>query len=168
MVAVKFNRSYGIMTSFVTSGCVTYWTISKFKWYTVKIPLFNFKVYEIDAIFSDLQQLLELPQKLVHWPYYRVSTSSGNHGKPGKSLKKSSMLGKIIEFEKTWIIMENHGILWNNLTKPPVARKLAARHLCVRQLVFWLLVLSSFNNFKMHACMVYKHAVVAAFCSYCC
>ena len=39
-------------------------------------------------------------------------TSSGNHGKPGKSLKKSSMHGKIMEFEKTpeesW---KNHGIL---------------------------------------------------------
>ena len=34
--------------------------------------------------------------------------------------------------------------------KPPVARKLAVRQ-CVRQLVFWLLVVSSFNNFKMHA-----------------
>ena len=35
--------------------------------------------------------------------------------------------------------------------KPPVARKLAVGHLCVRQLVFWLLVVASFNNFKMHA-----------------
>ena len=33
----------------------------------------------------------------------------------------------------------------------PVARKLAVGHLCVRQLVFWLLVVSSFNYFKMHA-----------------
>ena len=40
----------------------------------------------------------------------------------------------------------------NNLTKPSVARKLAVGHLCVRQLVFWLLVVSSFNYFfKMHA-----------------
>ena len=30
----------------------------------------------------------------------RVPTSSINHGKPGKSLKKSSMHGKIMEFEK--------------------------------------------------------------------
>ena len=37
------------------------------------------------------------------------------------------------------------------MTKPPVARKLAVSHLCVRQLVFWLLVVSSFNYFKMHA-----------------
>ena len=35
--------------------------------------------------------------------------------------------------------------------KPPVARKLAVGYLCVRQLVFWILVVSSFNNFKMHA-----------------
>ena len=47
--------------------------------------------------------------------------------------------------------LNNHGILLNNLTKPPVARKLAVRHFCVRQLVFWLLVVSSFNNFQMHA-----------------
>ena len=37
------------------------------------------------------------------------------------------------------------------MTKPPVARKLAVGHLCVRQLVFWLLVVSSFDLFKMHA-----------------
>ena len=37
------------------------------------------------------------------------------------------------------------------MTKPPVVRKLAVGHLCVRQLVFWLLVVSSFNYFKMHA-----------------
>ena len=34
------------------------------------------------------------------------------------------------------------------MTKPPVARKLAVGH---RQLVFWLLVVSRFNYFKMHA-----------------
>ena len=37
------------------------------------------------------------------------------------------------------------------MEKPPVARKLAVGHLRVRQLVFWLLVVSSFNHFKMHA-----------------
>ena len=52
-----------------------------------------------------------------------------------------------------------------NLTKPPVARKLAARHFCVLQLVFWLLVVSSFNNFKMHAWLP-STAVVAAFSIY--
>ena len=33
----------------------------------------------------------------------------------------------------------------------PVARKLAVGHLCVPQLVFWLLMVSNFNYFKMHA-----------------
>ena len=37
------------------------------------------------------------------------------------------------------------------MTKPPVARKLAVGHLSVRQLVFWLLVVSNVNYFKMHA-----------------
>ena len=49
----------------------------------------------------------------------------------------------------------------NDLTKSPVARKLAVRHL-----VFWLLVVSNFNYFKMYAWSVYKNAVVAAFCIY--
>ena len=40
-------------------------------------------------------------QALASGLSYRVPTSSGNHGKPGKSLKKSSMHGKIMEFEKT-------------------------------------------------------------------
>ena len=44
-----------------------------------------------------------------------------------------------MEFEKT---PNNHGILWNNLTKPLAARKLAVRVLCVWQLVFCLLVVS--------------------------
>ena len=48
------------------------------------------------------------------------------------------------------------------MTKPPIARKLAVGHMCVRQLVFWLLVVSSFNYFKMHV----RSAVVAAFCIY--
>ena len=37
---------------------------------------------------------------------HRVPTSSGNHGKPGKS-RKSSMHGKIMEFEKQQL--NNHG-----------------------------------------------------------
>ena len=37
------------------------------------------------------------------------------------------------------------------MAKPPVARKLAVGHTSVRQLVFWLLVVSSFNYYKMHA-----------------
>ena len=36
--------------------------------------------------------------------------------------------------------------------KPPVARKQAVGHLCVRQLVFWLQVVPSLNYFKVHAC----------------
>ena len=48
--------------------------------------------------------------------------------------------------------------------KPPVARKLAVGR--VRQPVFWLLVVSRFNYFKMYAWSVYKHAVVAVFCIY--
>ena len=42
---------------------------------------------------------------------YRVPTSSGNHGKPGKSLKKVSCMEKSWNFknsEKSW---KNHGIL---------------------------------------------------------
>ena len=46
--------------------------------------------------------------------------------------------------------------------KPPVAGKLAVGHLCVRQLVFWLLVVSSFDHFKCMQ-MVYRHTAVAAF-----
>ena len=38
---------------------------------------------------------------------------------------KNSMHGKIMEFEKNL----NNGILWNNLTKPQVARKLAVGHM---------------------------------------
>ena len=38
------------------------------------------------------------------------------------------------------------------MTKPPVAIKLAVGHTSVRQLVFWLLVVSSFNYFQMHEC----------------
>ena len=38
------------------------------------------------------------------------------------------------------------------MTKSPVACILAVRHKNVQQLVFWLLVVSSFNYFKMHAC----------------
>ena len=37
------------------------------------------------------------------------------------------------------------------MTKPTVARKLAVRDLHVRQLVLWLMVVSSFNYFKMRA-----------------
>ena len=39
--------------------------------------------------------------------FLRVPTSSGNHGKPGKSRKKNSMHGTIMEFEKKQL--NNHG-----------------------------------------------------------
>ena len=51
------------------------------------------------------------------------------------------------------------------MTKPPVARKLAVGHTSVRQLAFLLLVVFKFELFQ-NACMVYKHAVVVAFCIY--
>ena len=60
-----------------------------------------------------------------------VPTSSGIHGKPGKSPKKSSMHGKIMEFEKLnnyGKVMEFYEIIWWNQFKPPVARKLAVKH----------------------------------------
>ena len=38
-------------------------------------------------------------QKVVY--YYRVPTSSGNHGKPGKSQKKVPCLEKSLNLEKT-------------------------------------------------------------------
>ena len=41
-----------------------------------------------------------LPNRVCVQEVYRVPTSSGNPGKSGKSLKKSSMHGKIMEFEK--------------------------------------------------------------------
>ena len=47
----------------------------------------------------------------------------------------------------------------------PVARKLAVGHLCVRQLVFWLLVVQVLIISKcLHG--IHKHAAVAAFRSY--
>ena len=89
-----------------------------------------------------------------------LTTPSGGQGshklwkswETWKTTKINSMHGKIMEFKKTnWIIMEKSWNLWNNLMKSPVARKLAVGHLCVRQLVFSLLVVSSFKKFKMHA-----------------
>ena len=58
------------------------------------------------------------------WAIVRVPTSSVNHGKPGKSLKKSLMHKKVMEFEKKQL--NNHRKIMefcNNLTKPLVARK---------------------------------------------
>ena len=54
----------------------------------------------------------------------RVPTSSGIHGKPGKSpIKFHAWKNHGIRKK-----LNNHGILRKKLTKPPVARKLAARH----------------------------------------
>ena len=53
-------------------------------------------------------------QNVLSDDYYRVPTSSGNHGKPGKSQKKymQKLHGIIMEFEKkTELSWENHGIL---------------------------------------------------------
>ena len=48
------------------------------------------------------------------------------------------MHGKIIEFEKkTEESWKNHGILLNNLMKPPVARKLAVKHTSIVLSVYW-------------------------------
>ena len=55
---------------------------------------------------EDMEELSEMRQVTCN----RVPTRSGNYGKPGKSLKKSSMHGKIMEFEKNRIIIEKS---WN-------------------------------------------------------
>ena len=49
------------------------------------------------------------------------------------------------------------------MTKPPVARKLAVGHLCVLTASFLASGGFKFYFFFKNACMVYKHAVVAAF-----
>ena len=74
----------------------------------------------------------KMRQKVVH--LYRVPTSSGNHEKPGKSQKKSSMLGKIIEFEKN---LNNHGkimdfseIITRNISSQKTMRQMVQTH-CV-------------------------------------
>ena len=82
-------------------------------------------------VVSGFPQALEIMEnhlnKFHAWENHGILKNLNNHGK-------------------------NYGILVNNLTKSPVARKLAVGQLGVRQLVFWLLVVSSFNIFfKMHA-----------------
>ena len=69
------------------------------------------------------------------------------------NLKKKNwiIMDKSWNLKKKWIIVEKSWYLWNNLTIPPVARKLAVGHTGVWQLVFWLLVVSSLNYFKMYA-----------------
>ena len=64
-----------------------------------------------------------------------------------------------------WKNLNNHGkswILWNNLIKPPVARKLAVRHMCPTA-SFLTTGGFKFDYFKIYAWSVYKHAVDAAF-----
>ena len=53
----------------------------------------------------------------------------------------------------------NHGILLNNLTKPPVARKLAVRHTSLVCLTASFLATGGFKyQLFQNACIVYKHA----------
>ena len=89
-----------------------------------------------------------------------VPTSSRNHGKPGKSLKKVPCMEKIMEFEKP---LNNHGkiigILWNSLKKPPVARKVAVRHTKLVCLTASFLATDGFKFWLFkNAHMIYKHA----------
>ena len=66
------------------------------------------KVAKIDEVDGFIDASLDIPEinnevllSFIMPPTYcSVPTSSGNDGKPGKSLKKSSMHGKIVEFEK--------------------------------------------------------------------
>ena len=61
-----------------------------------------------------VEELRELPSQLLEVPFQvnsRVPTCSGNHGKPGKSLKKVPCMenhGILKNPEKSW---KNHGIL---------------------------------------------------------
>ena len=67
---------------------------------------------------------------------YQVGDSfdntQGSH-KLWKEWKTWKITKKLPCMEKSWNLkkMKNHGILRNNMTKPPVARKLAVGHLCV-------------------------------------
>ena len=57
----------------------------------------------------------------------RVPTSSGNHGKPGKLLKKSSMHGKVMEFEKPEQSWKNHENVVKNYDKTTSSQKPSCR-----------------------------------------
>ena len=60
--------------------------------------------------------------------------------------------------------MENHGF-FNNLTKPPVARKLAVRHISFVCLTASFQETGGFRFKLFHsACMVYKHAIYICCC----
>ena len=54
-----------------------------------------------------------------------------NPPKKVQCMEKSWNLKKKTEYSS-----KNDGILGSNLTKPPVAKKLAVGHMCVQQLVF--------------------------------
>ena len=58
---------------------------------------------------KEVKEIQSIAMDLKHSVINRVPTNSGNRGKPGKS-RKSSMHGKIIEFEKSLLIMERS---WN-------------------------------------------------------
>ena len=78
--------------------------------------------------------------------------------KTWKITKKSSMHGKIMEFEKN---LNNHekimDFFLNILVKPPVARKLAVRHTKLVCLTASFLATGGFTKLFQNACMVYKH-----------
>ena len=76
---------------------------------------------------------------------YRVPTSSGNHGKPGKSLKKVPCMEKSWNLKKPEYSWNNHGILRNNLMKPQVDRKLAVRHIKIVCLTASFLAMAGFK-----------------------
>ena len=60
--------------------------------------------------------------------------------------------------------MENNGILWNNLTKPPVARKLAVIHTSFVCLTASFLATGGFKSYFLNglqACL-FKYITVAA------
>ena len=91
---------------------------------------------------------------------YCFSSDQGSHKlwkswKTWKITKKVPCMEKSWNLKNPWYSWKNHGNLWNNLTKPPVATSCQTQNLCVWQLLSWLLVVSSFNYLK---CMVYKHA----------
>ena len=84
--------------------------------------------------------------------------------KTWKITKKSSMHGKIMEFEKTWINIEKS---WNFLKyeKPTISKRTSCQTLACSTASF--LANGGFKfSFFQNACMVYKHAVVAAFSIY--
>ena len=70
-----------------------------------------------------------------------------------------------MELEKNRIIMEKSWNFVKYYDKTTSCQKTSCRTHSVRQLAFWLLVVFKFEQFQ-NAYMVYKHAVVVAFCIY--